>query len=533
MQRRNFIKNATAGVVLPTLLQGFGVKVSAEPQLPLLLPPTETDKALVVIQLDGGNDGLNMAMPADQYGQLLALRPNIVHPESEYLSLNNTPNIRLNPQMTGIQSLYNEERIAIVQAVGYNSHSSSHPTGTQHMLNGALPTGAYSSTGILGRYLHHPNEYPDYPDLLPDDPVALEFGDYASLLLQDSNASLSVLMNNAQSFCNLYWGTSNNDFGCDLNEPIPDTDLNAGKAKGKLTYIRQLTKLSGYYANRLKQAFDLGAMVGVGNTDPDISFACNPYNTHELTRQLYIIARLIKGGLNTRIYLVKLSGFDLHGNQQYGHAQLLGWLSTAIKKFMDDITTMGIDHRVIGMTVSEFGRTIKQNGSQGTDHGTSSAMLLFGTPIVGGVYGTNPILPPLSAFANPATFDASNNIARQFDIRSIYSTILNSWFCTPAAQLNDIVQPNAPNNNLEAIPLLPIIANSPCCVGVPAPTITGSTGVCINGSYTYSVPLVAGDTYQWTVQGGTIIAGQGTNTVQIMWNAGIVGTLNVEQTHQQ
>ena len=81
--------------------------------------------------------------------------------------------------------------------------------------------------------------------------------------------------------------------------------------------------------------------------------------------------------------------------------------------------------------------------------------------------------------------------------------------------------------------MLPVIANSPCCVGMPAPIITGSTNACINGSYTYSVPLVAGATYQWTVQGGTIVAGQGTNAVQIMWNAGVVGTLNVEQTNQQ
>jgi uncharacterized protein (DUF1501 family) len=84
MQRRDFIKRTTAGVVLPTLLQGFGVKVSADPNLAALLPPTDTDKVLVVIQLEGGNDGLNMAMPADQYAQLLALRPNVTHSESAY-----------------------------------------------------------------------------------------------------------------------------------------------------------------------------------------------------------------------------------------------------------------------------------------------------------------------------------------------------------------------------------------------------------------------------------------------------------------
>lgn len=530
MQRRNFIKHTTAGVVLPTLLQGFGIKVCAEPQLPAILPPTDTDKVLIIIQLDGGNDGLNMAMPADQYAQLLALRPNVTHPEAQYLALNNVSNVRLNPQMDGIRTLFNEERVAIVQAVGYPNHSSSHPTGTLNMLNGAQPEGGYASTGVFGRYLHHANEYPNYPDVLPTDPVAIEFGDYASLLLQDSAASMSVLLNSSQHFCNLYWGSNTNDIGCDLNEPIPNPDLEAGKAKAKLSYTRQLTKLSNHYANRIKQTFDLGAIVGVGPTDSDINFACNIYSSNELTRQLHIIARLIKGGLNTRIYMVKHTGFDLHGNQQYLHGVRLGELSTAIKKFMDDITTMGIDDRVIGMTVSEFGRTIKQNGSQGTDHGTSSSMLLFGTHIAGGIYGTNPILPSLSAFSNPATFDAANNIARQYDIRSIYSTILSSWFCTPAAQLNDIIQPSVSTADLQNIPTIPIINNSPCCTVTVTPIISGNNNVCTDGTYAYSVAAVAGATYIWTIQGGTIVAGQGTNSVQVIWANGIAGTINVQQT---
>jgi hypothetical protein len=433
--------------------------------------------------------------------------------------------------MTGIQTLFNEERVAILQAVGYNNHSSSHPTATQQMLNGALQTGTYNATGLLGRYLHHPDEYPDYPDLLPTDPIALEFGDYASLLLQDSNASMSILLSNAQHFCNLYFNNNIASMGCDLNELIPNPDLETGKAKNKLTYLRQLTKLSAHYANRIKQAFDLGSIVGIGLEDADISFACHPYN-NELTRQLYIIARLIKGGLNTRVYMVKQNGYDTHGSQQYVHGQRLGDLSAAIKKFVDDLTTMDIDHRVIGMTLSEFGRTIKENGSMGTDHGTSSAMLLFGTPIAGGVYGTNPVLPTLEAFSNPATFDSANNIARQFDIRSVYSTILSSWFCSPSAQVNDVVQPDIAPSNLAIIPPLPIINTSPCCTTTPNPVISGNNNVCIDGTYWYNVAAVSGATYFWTIEGGVIISGQGTNAVQVLWNNGVTGTINVQQTAQ-
>ena len=144
-----------------------------------------------------------------------------------------------------------------------------------------------------------------------------------------------------------------------------------------------------------------------------------------LADQLKIVARLIAGGLRTRVYLVNLGGFDLHSNQVVAsdtttgtHATLLGKLSAAAQSFLDDLELLGADHRVIAMTFSEFGRRVASNASLGTDHGTAVPVFLFGRMVRSGVVGSNPSLLDLS----------SGNLKMQFDFRAVYASILSQWF---------------------------------------------------------------------------------------------------------
>lgn len=514
MDRRKFLKfSGTAGIMLPSIFGTISARAESNPELVKALQQTDTDKVLIVIQLDGGNDALNTLVPVDQFDKLKQLRPNILNTESELLALNGNTSNKLHKDLVGIRSLYNEGRFRFIQSVGYPSHSSSHPTATTMALTGNNGI----TTGWLGRYLKY--EYPQYPETLTPDPVSIEFGNYSTLLLQASGASMGVLMNDANAFCNLYFSGAVPPIGCDMNSPIPDAAIEAGQAKSRIYYLRQLTQVANQYAGRLKQAYEKGAGASLVE---DREIACSPYKNSEFVRQLHIIARLIKGGLNTRVYQIKIGGYDTHSNVVQNHGNKMRELNEAITSFMKDLDKLGIADRVIGMTVSEFNRTIKENGSAGTDHATAHSMMIFGNAIAGGIQGTNPIIPDPAIFNDPAQFDKANNLAMQFDIRTIYSTILQQWFCLPS----DVTASSAMLNG--SFQVQPLLKNSPCGSTTVTMNISGQQDVCESGVYIYDVQPVAGaQIYNWVIVNGTILQGQGTSQIRVKWNNGTSGKIDV------
>jgi hypothetical protein len=174
-----------------------------------------------------------------------------------------------------------------------------------------------------------------------------------------------------------------------------------------------------------------------------------------LAEQLKIVARLIKGGLKTRVYTVSMGGFDTHKRQVNAsdtttgvHAKLMKDLSSGISAFQEDLELMGLDDRVMGMTFSEFGRRIKSNASLGTDHGAAAPLILFGKHAKKGVLGTSPDIP--------ADIQVVNNIPFQYDFRSVYASVLEQWFCVKQPVLSDILL-----QNYQSLPLI----TGPC--GVP------------------------------------------------------------------
>jgi hypothetical protein len=209
-----------------------------------------------------------------------------------------------------------------------------------------------------------------------------------------------------------------------------------------------------------------------------------------LADQLKIVARLIKGGLKTRVYTVSMGGFDTHKKQVNAsdtttgnHAKLLKDIATGISAFQQDLELMGLDDRVMGMTYSEFGRRIKSNASLGTDHGAAAPLILFGKNAKKGILGNSPDIP--------ADIQVVNNIPFQYDFRSVYASVLEQWFCVKQPALDNIML-----KNYQSLPLI----TGPC--GVPEdPDDTNNTSENLTLKM-WPNPYTVSATIQFSTTGG-------------------------------
>ncbi len=429
MKRRDFLRAAAPAALLPFLVGGYSVKAFANnPFLhSLMASGVPSDRVLVLIQLIGGNDGLQTVIPLDQYAAIMAARLNIAIPEKDVLKLSTT--VGLHPVLTGMQTLYAQGKLAIVQNVGYPTPNFSHFRSTDIWLTGAdynqvLPT------GWMGRYLDQ--EFPGYPTGYPNtqmpDPIGIQIGSAVSLGFEGQGANMGMAFSNANEFYNIINDTTS-----------PTANTRAGH---ELAYVRSIGVQLQKFALPVKTAS------GKGVTK---STQWPSAKTNTLADQLQIVARLISGGLKTKIYVVNLGGFDSHTNQRNGQDPLLAKLSIAISAFQDELKLNALEDRVLGMTFSEFGRRIKSNDSGGTDHGAASSMFVFGSKVIAGIQGSNPVLP------TNATFD--DNLNMQFDFRSVYASVLREWFGAGDAEVT--------NTLFKEYPTIPIIQSSG--VSAPAP----------------------------------------------------------------
>ena len=426
MKRRDFFRNTLpATLTLPSVFSGFSVKAFTQdhPLVQALLgTTTDTDKVLVLVRLNGGNDGLNTVIPIELYGNYFNARQNIAIPQNKILTLNGVTKTGLHPVMSGFQNLYNEGKLAIVQSVGYPSPNFSHFRATDIWMS-ASDEDQFVNSGWAGRYLT--NEFPNYPEGYPNtqmpDPLAIEIGSLSSLALQGPMANLGISITNPNNFY---------DFLDGVEDPVPDTRW--GK---ELKYIRMIGRQTEKYTSVIKAAAAKVTSQGVYPSNND------------LAAELKIVARLVKGGLKTRVYMVSTGGFDTHASQTNSgdtttgtHASLLLRVSSAIKAFMDDLKGLGIEDRVVGMTFSEFGRRIRSNASLGTDHGAAAPVFVFGKNVKSGVIGNNPNIPASVGF--------NDNVVFQYDFRSVYASLLSQWFCVNTTDLQTIML-----KNFQQIPL--------------------------------------------------------------------------------
>lgn len=422
MKRRSFLKTTGSALTLPILVNGLPVSALTRP-MSLNNIDEENDRALVLVQLNGGCDGLNTIIPLDQYSALSQVRGNILLPENKVLSMTDTTG--LHPAMNGMQDLFLDGKMNIVQSVGYPNQNRSHFRSKDIWMSGS-PADEFWSTGWIGRYYY--DRYPDFPDNYPNadhpHPFAITLGNIVSETCQGPAANYSLTLNDPFSLSPLTEGEG---------DEIPNTPYGQ-----ELEFLRISISQTNDYAEVISAAADAGA----NSVD-------YPEN-NDLARQLRTVALLIAGGLRTKIYVVNIGGFDTHANQVAGgdattgtHAELLGALSEAVSAFQADLQGLGLEERVVGMTFSEFGRRIRSNDSFGTDHGTAAPLIVFGSCVNATVMGDNPEISP--------DVDKAEGVPMQYDFRDVYGSILMDWFEVPEEKIKGIL-----HDDFQYLPILQV-----------------------------------------------------------------------------
>lgn len=386
--RANFLKTTVGAMAVAPLMPEMFLKKALAQHLKL--NGAGSDPILVVVQLGGGNDGLNMIVP---YGSGLYYqdRPNINVPADKVIQLDKV--VGLNPNLQALKPLYDAGKLAILQGVGYPNPDRSHFRSTQ-IWQTADPT-TVESTGWLGRYL-------DTALASDNNPLkAVALGPLVPITLAGQRTTVPAI-------------ESINTFRFAIGANYAKGVLNAYKAmydgstRGLPEYLG-LVKMAGVSAEQ-------------GVTDlQSVATAYKPnvtYPTNQLGRELQLVAQIIATGLGTRIFHVSLGGFDDHAAEVYTHANLMKVLGDSLAAFYQDMQDHGHADQIVIMTYSEFGRRVRENASRGTDHGTAAPMLVLGGKVKGGVYGDDPILSNL---------DGNGDLKFGIDFRSTYSTLLQGW----------------------------------------------------------------------------------------------------------
>ncbi len=379
--------------------------------------PDVNAKKIVLIQLSGANDGLNTVIPLNQYGTYATLRPTIklnnVGATNGLIQLDSTlplaDQVGLHPSLIPFKNLYDAGLMRVIQGVGYPNQDKSHFKSTDLYLTGGDGTAANNNltSGWMGRFLE--NYYSNF--LTANFPLGIQLGSSDNSLGFHGEVEHGMAMNmNGQDSAGFY--SIVNGLGGAAPTNIPNSDYGQ-----LLQYILDNDSSTNVYANAISTAFNAGTN-------------SLTYPNTGLANQLKSVAKFISGGLKTKVYLVKISGFDTHdlqvadaANTHLGtHANLLKELSDAVQAFITDLNNQTLGDDVLAVTFSEFGRKAGENGGLGTDHGEVSPMFVFGKSMAAGVSGTN---------INLSEAVLANNYqvrTIQHDYRRVFSTILQDWF---------------------------------------------------------------------------------------------------------
>lgn len=442
MKRRNFIKLSSTlsfASLLPTEV------FSMFNALGLTDCPDISNRKLVLIQLAGANDGLNTLVPLNQYDTYANLRPTIKLKNTganAVLNIDSTlpfeKQVGLHPIMTGFKHLYDSGFLRIIQGVGYPMQNKSHFQSTDNWLtggDGTLPNSNIQS-GWMGRFIE--NYYSE--SINSNFPLAIELGSNTNSLgfqgIHEHDLSLNIY---GQDNTNFY--TIINGLAGAVPTSIPDSDYG-----NLIQFILDNDVTTNNYAQSVTNAYNSGT-------------ASNAYPTSSFGQQMKTVAKLISGGIDTKIFLVKLEGFDNHysqvastANSHIGnHAKLLKQLSDAVHSFITDLNNQNKGDDVIALTFSEFGRKAAENASLGTDHGEIAPMFVFGKNVLPGISGVNP---------NLSEAVATNNFqiqTVQHDYRRVFSSILTHWLGSSNQTLDLTFYDNTNNTGFGSQLLSPFI----------------------------------------------------------------------------
>jgi len=399
--RRQFLQNGLTfvglGLAMPTFLMRTA-QAAGPSDAPL--PSVPGGKILVVIEMSGGNDGLNTAIPYTDLGYAKA-RPVIGIPASDVVKIG--PAVGLHPNMRALKPLYDKGQLAVITGVGYPNPNRSHFQSMDVWQTGNPQVDVRERTGWLARYFDKEGHFGGNPL------SGVTLGSALPLAMFSDGVPASVI------------GGGGQDFGFQSQAPDKKQQtetLRALYAQGTVAgsnaeFVRNVGSEAYSSSLEMKRAFK----------DYDVKAAqAAKYPQSGLANGLQTISKLITGGVGTRVYYLGMGGFDTHANQPRSHANLLGELADGLAAFYADLSAQGRANDVITMTFSEFGRRVKENGSSGTDHGAASVMFLAGGAVKGGIYGEYPSLTDLD----------DGDLRMHTDFRSVYATLLDKWLQTPS-----------------------------------------------------------------------------------------------------
>jgi uncharacterized protein (DUF1501 family) len=405
MRRSNFLLGTISG--LAVVANGDHVIARALAQSPLPGLPGGTGRCLVLVNLNGGNDGLNCVVPHGN-PQYYQLRPSIAIPASDVLAIDAT--LGLNPKMRSLKTLYDKGMVAIVQGVGYPNADHSHFRSSE-IWQTAAPD-RYEHTGWLGRYL-------DEADMPSKDLFkAVAVSQVLPEVLVANRTDVPTISNVAQ-------------YGL-----IADRDPMARQAFSQDSRDRRLPFDSPYLQHVMeiedhaqRSSEELPKLIS--GYKPQAQYPATP-----IGRSLALAAQIVGSDLGTKVLYVSHGSFDTHVSQTATQNNLLEQFSNAMAAFYEDLAAHGNDKRVLTLTFSEFGRRIAENAARGTDHGEASPLFLIGGGVKGGVYGTAPDL----------TATNMGNLRYTTDFRSVYATVLERWLGRPSSAVL--------NGSFEKLPVL-------------------------------------------------------------------------------
>lgn len=418
--RRDFLRSTVLGAsatwTVPMFIERtFGQLHEGARDLAIQPITGKDNTILVVLQLAGGNDGLNTLVPYadDAYHQA---RPRLAKKEKEIIKLND--HVGLSGSMPFLGSMFKEGNLGIVQGVGYPNPNRSHFVSTS--IWETADTSNHSSTGWLGRYFD--NACPG-----ADPTVGISFNKTQPEAF-GAEKNPGVCLSSPELYRWIYGGGDKakaEEFFADLNKPADDDHdepnnggsiaMPAGGKVGGITGEGNLAFLERVALDARVSSKTILELASKHRTSVQ-------YEGTPLARNLNLVARMIAGGMPTRVYYVSHGGFDTHNQQVNSHDRLLGQMDSALKSFFADLKDQGNDKRVVLMTFSEFGRRVSENASAGTDHGKASCLFVAGPAVKGGLHSTHPSLTDLS----------EGDIKHTVDFRSVYGTVLDDWLKAPS-----------------------------------------------------------------------------------------------------
>ena len=393
LTRRSFLTSGSKSIAAATFLPPFLQRVASMGREGRLDGGRHGDDTImVVIQMTGGNDGLNTVVPFGIDGYREA-RPTLGISATDALPL--TESIGLHPSMTRIHQRYQTGQVAVVQGVGYPNPNLSHFR-SMDIWHTAEPD-AFETTGWLASYL-------------------------ASTAVDDNNPTFAASVTDGLTPA-LRGGGLSIPAIAGLQQYRFRTDpQNQSDRPARLTAADRIYHLD--YRGSLLQDHVAQTAISAISSSERVQAAAQDYSStveypnFPLANSLKTVAQLIAGNLGTRIYYVAFGGFDTHSAQVANHQRLLGGFSSAVDAFLTDVAAMGKGPQTLVLAFSEFGRRVRENGSQGTDHGTAGPMFVIGQQIAGGLYGNHPSLTDL---------DRNGNMVYGIDFRAVYGTVLEGW----------------------------------------------------------------------------------------------------------